>query len=417
MDRLSDLPDVILQQIYSWMPTEEFVRTSVLSKRWNGLWLSSPSLFFDLHLHNQLDDFYEFINRTLIFRGCSRVKSFRIKLFLNRNYTRVTRHLDLWVRYALQNETEQLFLDLSGDSALYRDIIHQVVLGCSQLQSLELLHCVGYYALSIYSTSLKRLAITDSEPPSVYISGDDLEISAPNIESICMSGDLYRKCLLTNLSSLLQATLYFYGTKLFNHEQDRLLEVLESLEHVENLKLGEWCIKVLAIREKKGLPCRPLKCKSLVVNTSLKQEDIPGILLLLKCSPDLETLTLNITSPEFEQHLYESEVGKLADFSNFAGDRYLNSQVDGINCLQLKLRTINITHFVEQNLLLPFIKFMLREARVLKNMEIRSKYMDPNSPLNSLFNVARELSDMPKSSPNVVVKLHNSNSMVSLTIF
>ncbi|GAA0172330.1 hypothetical protein LIER_26178 [Lithospermum erythrorhizon] len=382
MDRLSDLPEPILQQIYSWIPTEEFVRTSVFLDLSGDSALYSPPQFCYFS---------------------SSLTSLRLSMCI----IRLTRGVS-WT--SLKTLVLQCVI-------LVGDIIHQVVLGCSQLQSLELLHCVGYYALSIYSTSLKRLVITDSEPPSVYISGADLEISAPNIESICMSGDLYRKCLLTNLSSLLQATLYFYGTKLFNHEQDRLLEVLESLEHVKNLKLGEWCIKVLAIREKKGLPCRPLKCKSLVVNTSLKQEDIPGILLLLKCSPDLETLTLNITSPEFEQHLYESEVGKLADFSNFAGDRYLNSQVDGIDCLQLKLRTINITHFVEQNLLLPFIKFMLREARVLKNMEIRSKYMDPNSPLNSLFNVARELSDMPKSSPNVVVKLHNSNEMVSLTIF
>ncbi|GAA0174789.1 hypothetical protein LIER_28109 [Lithospermum erythrorhizon] len=136
-----------------------------------------------------------------------------------------------------------------------RDAIHQVLLGCPQLESLELVACVGYDVLSIYSTTLKRLVIVDTSILSEYIDKEDLEISAPNVESICMSGDLHMKCMLTNLSSLLQATLYFCGS--FYRIEDVSQEqanLLESLVHVENLKLEEWCNKILSIREKKGLP-------------------------------------------------------------------------------------------------------------------------------------------------------------------
>ncbi|XP_078178899.1 putative F-box/FBD/LRR-repeat protein At5g44950 [Carex rostrata] len=49
-DRISELPDDLLStHILSLLPTEEAVRTSILSKQWMKVWISLPVLLFDDH--------------------------------------------------------------------------------------------------------------------------------------------------------------------------------------------------------------------------------------------------------------------------------------------------------------------------------------------------------------------------------
>ena len=55
MDRISDLPKIILHDILSRLPEEDAARTSVLSKAWKDTWSSFPILVFN-------EDKFELIN-------------------------------------------------------------------------------------------------------------------------------------------------------------------------------------------------------------------------------------------------------------------------------------------------------------------------------------------------------------------
>jgi ubiquitin-protein ligase len=50
IDRISELPDPILEHIVSFIPTKQLLQLSVLSKRWENVWTLFPIPEFVQHL-------------------------------------------------------------------------------------------------------------------------------------------------------------------------------------------------------------------------------------------------------------------------------------------------------------------------------------------------------------------------------
>ncbi|CAN8277889.1 unnamed protein product [Cochlearia groenlandica] len=61
---ISDLPDQMLCEILSWLPTSQVVGTMLLSKRWKFLWKQVPKLDCDFNRYDG-NDFREFVYRSL----------------------------------------------------------------------------------------------------------------------------------------------------------------------------------------------------------------------------------------------------------------------------------------------------------------------------------------------------------------
>jgi len=80
VDIISTLSDSILHHILSFLPTKQSAGTSILSKKWNQLWLSDLTLDFDDQEFPNLSAFRHFVYSVMLMRDTSlTIPSFRIK--------------------------------------------------------------------------------------------------------------------------------------------------------------------------------------------------------------------------------------------------------------------------------------------------------------------------------------------------
>ncbi|CAA7027707.1 unnamed protein product [Microthlaspi erraticum] len=104
--RISKLPDALISQILSYLPSKEAVRTSSLSKRWKSLWLLIPVLDLASSQFPDYNAFVSFVDRLLAF--CREEKSclHKLKLVIQKDVNDppcVTRWIDFVVRGKLEH--------------------------------------------------------------------------------------------------------------------------------------------------------------------------------------------------------------------------------------------------------------------------------------------------------------------------
>ncbi|XP_016496978.2 putative F-box protein At1g49610 [Nicotiana tabacum] len=452
MDRLSELPELILVHILSFVNMRDVVRTAILSKRWRHLWSTVPNLDFSYDDFYPYQNYVDFVNRTLLSRGTSKIRRLKIGLFLNASYRK---DYDGWILYAAKNNVEELFLEFNQDccywfppqcvyrnssfktlslwsckfihdvqitwnlltkltlrfSVLGNQDVHKIMVGAPKLEFLELDSCWGYDDLNIDSPSLRTLIVCEWESVE-FEHGPIMTISAPNVQTLRLSGFLYRKCILMNVQSVVNATLSIHPHTGFRGEkknlkgqQDNLMELVRSLKHVENLTLGAWCVEVLALREKKRIPSQVSTHKCVTLSIHMKEDDLFGTVNLLKGSPALQMLIIDMEYGPYEQPK-GVELADSKNFYNSNGANYLASQVKHVKCLLHHLKTVKITQFVAKTSVFPFLEFILKNGKVLENVVIIAKRVDANSP-DYLLKVAQILLSLPRASSRAVVTLLN----------
>ncbi|XP_047069591.1 MEIOTIC F-BOX protein MOF-like isoform X1 [Lolium rigidum] len=84
-DRLSALPDDLLHRILSFLPCQRTVQTTVLSKRWAGLWRSAPCIninmvYFSTRSRHRWQKIEDLVTNFLIFHNAPVLDAFRIAM-------------------------------------------------------------------------------------------------------------------------------------------------------------------------------------------------------------------------------------------------------------------------------------------------------------------------------------------------
>nr|POE72588.1 f-box/lrr-repeat protein [Quercus suber] len=127
VDKISELPEPLLQYILSFLPIKQVVQSSTLSKRWNHVCSTIPVLEFDksffesklwcqdtkktCEIQRKRVELYHFVEQNLLSRrrqGLS-IKKFTLAVYLStpKSVSRV----DRWIEYVVNSDFEELNLD------------------------------------------------------------------------------------------------------------------------------------------------------------------------------------------------------------------------------------------------------------------------------------------------------------------
>ncbi|TVU16809.1 hypothetical protein EJB05_36964 [Eragrostis curvula] len=286
-DRISALPDGVLEHIIGFLPADQSVRTSLLARRWRHLWSSMRCLRIT-HLDRCSSNFRNFMDGLLLLRNPSvaldevqLLPSHRLgddsvpylnicikhRLFCQAKMLTIGRRVPLDGRPLLSEHLRRLelvSLDLNGNSLDFER--------CRLLEDLRISEC-DLHTARIFSQSVKHLSITccDFENPQ------RTHISAPSLLSLQLCYSFGYAPLLEKIPSLESAVFNgpadFYAhegwescdacRKCWCYTDPIVDDILGSLSMTVKLKLictCSWNKIIFLIKAPKGLQFHYVVC-------------------------------------------------------------------------------------------------------------------------------------------------------------
>ncbi|XP_024004339.1 putative F-box/LRR-repeat protein At3g18150 isoform X2 [Eutrema salsugineum] len=381
LDSISSLPDEILQQILSFIQTEEAIRTSVLSRRWRHVWsarYTAPkmtSFYIDTEILSNLTHIHWWL-----------------ELAMSRDTENLTLDLGCYCHHSEDNyslpdffytnsSVKQLSLHLEFNDLIPRcsvswtslkklsliacnlsdEALAKILSGCPILESLTLESCREFMVLDLTKSPRVRVLEFSPEtwsPQSVEI----VEIVAPHLHYLILE-NTQLPCSLVDVSSLIEAKLDIYFSaynELLKADflQVMALEQLDKLQNVEKLTLCENFLKILSLADLRSVLFPMFKAKVLTLETTISPYVIFGLAAVLEHSPVLKKLTL--IHKRVRHFIPEQDI-----------DKYLGPH--GLRLLHPHsfMGSWSENHEVQSNEVASFMKLMLGSTHRLEKMVVR----------------------------------------------
>uniref|UniRef100_A0A0D9XQ47 F-box domain-containing protein n=1 Tax=Leersia perrieri TaxID=77586 RepID=A0A0D9XQ47_9ORYZ len=266
-DRISDLPDVLLQHVLCFLQTKQVVRTCVLARRLRHIWKSMPIL--------HVTDAHMFMDHLQLLRDRSPLEAcmFGFRVFTGDHISIVNE----WIRSVTVHGK---FLDFSS---------------CPALEELEMTRCV-ISGDKISSSSLKRLSIWECE----FKSNVRTRISAPSLSFLELIDVKGRTPFLEDMPVLVTAKVVLSGTKCrdychsMNHGYCTRCVLLKGLADATNLEFIADPEVFILKRDLRWCPTFT-KLKTLSLISWFESAEYCTLIWILQHSPFLEKLTLQLS--------------------------------------------------------------------------------------------------------------------------
>ncbi|XP_075665111.1 putative F-box protein At3g58860 [Castanea sativa] len=262
VDRISELPEDVLQHILSFLPTKQVFQSTLLSTRWKYVWTTFPILKFDktsvLWSSETKNDpevkimrlnFYKFLNKCLRLRSRQsqrpHIKSFTLKVSVQNHKSKS--RVDRWIRFVVKSNVEELIL-FFGRSRIRYPLPHSVLV--AKFLTVLTLHYLKLDSIcsDINLPSLKRLSLLGVHADNQII--QNLIFGCPMIEDMGISCCLGIKCIkIFGLPKVMKILVQ-------NNQLDRL--------ELEASDLHDLCINEGRLSELNLLPSRFKKSKKAI---------------------------------------------------------------------------------------------------------------------------------------------------------
>ncbi|KAL7087708.1 hypothetical protein ACP275_13G084800 [Erythranthe tilingii] len=395
LDRLSDLPDSVLTHILSFLPTKFSVRSSILGQRWRHLWTYVPNLDFDCSDQTIIDKVlsthkFQSINTfRLSSKPVNRTDPWIISTWINIAIDRNIRKLDLCFfdyTICLPNRlfTCKTLVDLRLDSCglipnpgsavrlprlkkLHLIYVHykngeplaNLVSRCPVLEELVIyLDMINYRYYRISSPTIKRLSM-EIHPRGAYYDTDSdkeqeeenhkLEIDTPALVYLHLVDYAARLIKTGPLTSLTEADIYLCNYVAADHYSLYARSVAGFIDGLHNVK----CLNL---------------------DLSYSKEIIDSISSVWSTRRFCNLTKLELTSPYLLLNMFIQNADNLQVliFSKpfEVIDSWMEPPQQVPECLLRNLRIVKLDQIEGQDDEFEYIRYLLRNARMLETMEI-----------------------------------------------
>ncbi|XP_071718653.1 F-box/FBD/LRR-repeat protein At1g13570-like [Rutidosis leptorrhynchoides] len=406
VDKISCLPENLIDLIFEKLPVQDVVRTHVLSKSWRYKWTKMSSVVLDkhfsekfakneafghygfftisnqifnfikgpilkLHLHipNMALDSFQEVDQWILSLSKAGVIRELVLTVLNQRYQLPCYFcccLELRM-LELENCIIKPPLDFQGflylENLCLRNIefgtnLHGAIMNLPQLKMLKLVACTNVYNFKIKSTKLFWLVVL-------------------NCPDATLHQLVHSKCL--------GALCIAIGKPIQGVERVNLASLLSNMPCLGDLIIDGYFLQFcIAENIPKWLP-HPANCLEYLSLHNFKFGDLnqlQGVLCMLRNSPNLERLDFDNQGLQNEQ----LDVNPASTYweASDCFDQNLN-----------RLKTINIMHVERSRPVLVFIKLLLNHSPILEKVSIR-----PSVTVDALekYNFAKDVMQFPRAS-------------------
>ncbi|KAL6585136.1 hypothetical protein OROMI_004425 [Orobanche minor] len=376
LDRLSELPDSLIFNIFEFLPMNDVVSTQILSRRWKNLWITTPYLHFDCKFAADCDKFRHFVSRALLCWRGKRIQKFKLSNLIFSDKSLIS-DVVLWVRFAVDNGVEELeTTSFKFTGNLYTDSyrVPNCLYSCPSLQKLSFLGDVNGINGNLVQWNqlkwLKLLCLKEGTQDEI-----DLVLSGiPMLEVFEFIFIQDNNSSLNFRSNSLKA-LYVYMSM---RHKDGISKDTELRIWTPNLEILDIRGGVLGFEACKGLI--PPSMSVVFLSLYVSFEEHIYTVGLLEILPKLKKLVI-------VDHESKHVDPNTKSFKPNSSKPFL-----------VELRIVDITWNTRDFSIFPLIEIMLRCASKLEKMVFRVKRTMPPSEL--ILTSQTKLLRMPRSSPN-----------------